>query len=368
MELKSALAMSDGVPMGSFLEQKDLFISGLDDVNVYRIPALITTQKGTLLAFCEAREGNDQSPTDLVMKRSFDNGRTWTPMQVVDHGKKPGAVAMMNPTPVIDQSDGTIIMLYNSFPGLEVAEQYTTQYIPGVVRQLVTKSTDDGATWSEPEDVTEQVSDPTWSCLCVGPGVGIQTSSGRLVIPWFHSRKADVTIAGAIYSDDHGKTWQCGDTVEEPGSECQVVELVDGSLMLNIRAEDYREISLSSDGGETWSEKSQDKTLIEPTCQASILRYSRQDDGFSKNRILFCNPAHESKRENMSVRLSYDEGKTWPIAKQIRAEWSAGYSCLTVLADGTIGLLYESGTHTTDTICFSRFSLEWLTDGEDTLS
>jgi sialidase-1 len=368
MNLKTALAMKENVPEGSFLEQKDLFIGGHDSVNTYRIPALITTQKGTLLAFCEAREGNDQTPTDLVMKRSSNCGETWSPMQVVAHGKQPGAVAMMNPTPVLDQTDGTIILLYNSFPGLEVEGEYTTQFIPGVVRQLVTKSTDDGTTWTTPEDVTEQVSEPTWSCLCVGPGVGIQTASGRLVVPWFHSRHADVTIAGAIYSDDHGTTWRCGETVEEPGSECQVVELVDGSLMLNIRAESYREVAISTDGGETWLEKYQDRALIEPICQASILRYSKKEDGFAKDRILFCNPAHDSKRENMTVRMSYDEAKTWPVAKQIRAEWCAGYTCLTLLKDGTIGLLYESATYGRDTICFARFSLDWLTDGEDVLS
>ena len=351
-----------------FIEQKDIFVSGLDNVNIYRIPALITTQKGTLLAFCEAREGDDQTPTDLVLKRSLDGGKTWQPMQTVLHGKKSGAEAMMNPCPVIDQSDGTIVLLCNSYPGIEVAGQYDIQYIPGVVRQLVLRSTDDGATWSPPVDITEQVSDPeTWSNLCTGPGVGIQTAGGRLIGPWFYHPDEE-NHSGAIYSDDHGLTWQSGAYVPGSGSECQVVELVDGSLMLNIRSEGFREVSVSPDGGETWSAKRQDRTLIEPTCQASIQQYTTRRDGFDKDRLLFCNPADGSRRVNITVRLSYDEGKTWPVSRLVREEPCAGYSCLTVLADGSIGLLYESGTHSGDTICFARFSLEWLTDGADSLS
>jgi sialidase-1 len=355
------------VPAEPFLEQKDVFINGLDSVNWYRIPALITTQSGTVLAFCEARDGDDQTPTDLVMKRSYDNGKTWTPMQTVLVGKQPGTHAMMNPCPVVDRSDGTILLLCNAFPVLEVEGQYDQQFIPGAVRQLVLKSTDDGANWSEPVDITEQVSDPkTWSYLHIGPGICIQTSSGRLIGPWIHCR-GDENLSGVIYSDDHGLTWQSGGYAPGPGSECQVVELVDGSLMLNIRSESYRDVSLSSDGGESWSDKTQDRTLVDPTCQGSILRHTKRSDGFDKDRLLFCNPADESRRANITVRLSYDEGKTWSISKTLREEPCAGYSCMTVLADGSIGLLYESGTYSSDTICFARFSLEWLTDGEDSL-
>jgi len=345
-----------------FFQQKDIFISGFDNVNTYRIPAVIVTQKGTILAFCEARKqsSRDQSPTDLVLKRSFDNGVTWQPRQIVVHGK--GDEAIMNPCPVIDGSDGTIFLLCNYFPDDK------SQFKAGAVRQLVLKSTDDGEKWSQPVDITEQVSDPkTWSSLCSGPGVGIQTTSGRLVIPCFHHEQGSIFrfISNVIYSDDHGLTWKNGKNVSGSGSECQVVELVDGSLMLNIRSKLYREVSLSTDGGLTWSDKRQARTLIEPTCQGSILRYTKRSDGFAKNRILFSNPAHQKRRVNMTVRFSCDEGKTWSVSKLIYPEQSA-YSCLTVLSDGTIGLLYEADSYRK--ITFARFSLEWLTDGKDKLN
>ena len=348
-----------------FFQQKDIFIGGLDNVNTYRIPAVIVTQKGTILAFCEARKqsSSDQSPTDLVLKRSFDNGVTWQPTRVVVPGK--GDEAIMNPCPVIDGSDGTIFLLCNYFPDNK------SQFKAGAVRQLVLKSTDDGEKWSEPFDITEQVSDPkTWSSLCSGPGVGIQTTSARLVIPCFHHEEGSNLryVSNVIYSDNHGLTFKSGKNVPGSGSECQVVELVDGALMLNIRSRSYREVSLSTDGGLIWSDKTQDCTLIEPTCQGSILRYTKQSDGFTKNRILFSNPAHKKLRVNMTVRLSYDEGKTWPVSKLICAEQSA-YSCLTVLSDGTIGLLYEAGKYRySEKITFARFSLEWLSDGKDKLN
>ena len=210
----------------------DIFISGQDNYNIYRIPGLIVTRKGTVLAFSEGREGGDQTPTDMVLKRSFDNGATWGSLQVAVAHK--GIDAIMNPCPVIDQSDGTIFLLCNLFP-----DEMKSEHVPGAVRQLVVKSTDDGATWSEPVDITDQVTDPeTWAAIYSGPGVAIQTTDGRLVIPSSHHEGGDNSnyINNVFFSNDHGLTWSMGQNVAGFADEAQVVELVDGSLMLNVRS------------------------------------------------------------------------------------------------------------------------------------
>ncbi len=368
------IALAIGVLAGSdgtepFLTQSDVFIRGQDHVNIYRIPGVIVSHRGTVLAFCEAREGGDQSPTDLVLKRSFDGGASWQPMQMVVDGR--GTEAIMNPCPVIDECDGTVLLLCNLFPDAK------SQYKPGAVKQLIVRSTDDGATWSKPVDVSAQIGDPkTWASLCSGPGVAIQTTTGRLVVPLWHyeggGRKAYVD--GVIYSDDRGATWQHGQNVAGHGSEPQVVERTDGSLLLNIRASKEcrrhhrRKICISNDGGRTWGTPYLDDALITPCCQASLLRYTRRSDGYRRDRILFSNPASAKARVNLTVRLSYDEGKTWPVDKTVCAGPSA-YSCLTVLPDGTIGVLYETGAKSCyEKICFARFNLAWLSDGKDRLA
>jgi len=177
-----------------------------------------------------------------------------------------------------------------------------------------------------------------------------------------------------IYSDDHGKSWQLGGSVSGGCNECQVVELADGRLMLNMRMQENgqgkRGVATSRDGGVTWSELKLDPVLIEPVCQASLLRYTLASTG-GKNRLLFSNPASapapgqsRGDRVKMTVRLSHDEGRTWPVSKCLHDGPSA-YSCLAALPDGDIGCLYEGGKTRYGEIVFARFSLEWLTDGQD---
>ncbi len=363
--LGAAEAMVAGEPL---LKQSDVFLRGQDGVNIYRIPGVIVSPAGTVLAFCEGREGDDQSPTDLVLKRSFDNGATWGKMQIVV--KRQGPQAIMNPCPVIDRKDGAILLFCNLFPDGK------SQDIPGAVKQLVLRSTDDGATWSRPEDISSQIGDPKkWASLCSGPGVAIQTSSGRIVVPlWHHEGGGESDyLTGAFFSDDHGKTWRAGKAVAGGGDEGQVVELADGTLMLNWRWSKMGGktqrcwVAVSKDGGDTWSKPQPDDSLISPICQASILRYTKKGEGHTRNRLLFSNPATTSKRENMTVRISYDEGKTWPVGKTVCAGPSA-YSCLAVLKDGTIGVLYETGEKDAyEKIRFARFNVEWLSDGADRL-
>ena len=363
---------SPGAERGDELfRQQDLFISGLDGVNIYRIPALIVTSQGTILAVCEARDGDDADPTDLVMKRSlYDVGRSvprklngyerifgygvnWEPMQVVLPGK---GKAITNPCPVVDSADGTIVMCcWHSLGGSLAAHLKA----PWNGRTLVLKSTDDGVTWSDPVDVS-----PSVGAFIAGPGVGIQLQSGRLVIPGYdNDTRLGHSASRVIYSDDRGRTWRAGAKVQKKTNESQVVELVDGTLMLNMRGGRYRYVALSRDGGESWHKEFEDEALPDPRCQASLLRYSTAAAG-GENRLLFSNIPNSGPfvdRNGLTVRLSNDEGRSWPISRRVH-DGPTAYSCLSVLADGTIGLLYETGAvHPYERIKFVRFNLEWLT-------
>jgi sialidase-1 len=328
------------------LHQKQIYVSGMDEVNIYRIPSLIVTQKGVILAFCEARKGGDKSPTDLVLKRSLNNGKTWEIMRTVLSGE---GGAIMNPTPIVDRRDGTIWMVCNFI------------YRSRKIDQLwVLKSMDEGLTWSKPIDITSMVG----SIHC-GPGIGIQLQSGRFVIPGRSQDNRGQALV--IYSDDHGGTWKAGAGVAPKTNESQVVELADGSLMLNMRStrgKRCRYVAISRDGGTSWDEHYDDEALIEPVCQGSIIRLTQTNGGLGRNRLLFSNPASNKGRKNGTIKLSYDEGKTWPIARTLYPGGYA-YSCLTTLPDGTIACLSEHDGY--KNITFSRFTLEWLTKGADKL-
>jgi sialidase-1 len=351
-------------PGASPVQEVDVFVSGQGGNHTYRIPSIIVTAKGTVLAFCEARKRgtSDTGDIDLVLKRSFDGGKTWQPMQTVwDDGSN----TCGNPCPVIDRATGTIWLLMTHNRGSDREVQIVDGTSTGTRTAWATKSADDGASWSKPVEITKDVKLANWTWYATGPGIGIQLKSGRLVIP------CDNKVAGTkarqshvIYSDDHGVTWKLGGVVGPDCNESQVVELADGSLLLNMRsyqANHRRMISTSRDGGLTWSAPVEDTALIEPVCQASILRYdiaAAQSPFF-----LFSNPA-STKREKMTVRLSRDQGKTWPTARQLHTGPSA-YSCLTVLPDKSIGCLYEKGDKSPyERIVLAMFSLEWLTTAE----
>ncbi|AQT68188.1 Sialidase precursor [Anaerohalosphaera lusitana] len=351
------------------LRQTDVYVSGQDNINTYRIPSLITAPDGTLLAFCEARKysSRDKSPSMMVVKRSFDNGLTWGPMEILHDA---GQHAAMDPMPVVDESNGRLWLLYELWP-----EGWDSNPQPGLTTPPSTTiwaqyTDDNGETWSGPTDITEQVKKPEWEYYANGPGRAIQTVGGshpgRMIVACSHNGGTDGT-QHYYYSDDHGQTWQLGDGYLNTGSESQMVELIDGTLLWNIRGGGAagRRISYSYDDGQTWTSVTNDPALIEPGgCQASLLRYTRTDQGYNQNRILFSNPASTSSRVNMTVKMSYDECDTWPVAKQIYGGSSA-YSCLTILDDGSIGLLYEADGY--GRIRFARFTLRWLTDGEDWL-
>jgi sialidase-1 len=354
--------------------ETDVYVSGQDGYNTFRIPSVILTAKGTLLAFAEGRRAGraDSGDIDLVVKRSTDAGEIWSALKVIgDNG--PGTVG--NPCAVVDRENGTIWLLTTRNLGEDNESQIIFGTSKGGRTVWVMHSKDDGVTWSDPKDISASVKKENWTWYATGPGVGIQTRRGRLVIPANHALAgSNVHQSHVFYSDDHGKTWKLGGSAADHTNESQVVELADGRLMLNMRnhppkkPENLRQVAISPDGGRTLGETTIDRVLIEPPAQASLMRYSLASRGSGKgagrNRLLFSNPA-APKRERMTVRLSYDEGATWPVSRVIY-EGPSAYSCLVVLRDRTIGLLYERDARLpSQRLTFVRFSLGWLTNGED---
>jgi sialidase-1 len=344
-------------------ELGDVFVSGTDGYHTFRIPAVIATPKGRLLAFCEGRKDGrgDAGNIDLVLKRSTDGGKTWDKMQVLfDDG--PDTVG--NPCPVVERSTGTVWLLLTKNLGADTQKQVLDKTSKGTRTVWVTKSTDDGVTWAKPAEITAAVKDPKWTWYATGPGCGIQLKSGRLVIPCDHYLEGTkARHSHVIYSDDKGATWKLGGVLGEHTNECQVTERQDGSLLMNMRSyhgKNRRAVATSKDGGLTWGDVTLDDALVEPMCQASVISYGPAKEG-GKNRVLFSNPA-STKREKMTVRLSADDGATWSASKELFAGPSA-YSALVALPDGKAGCLYEYGEKSPyEKIAFARFSLEWLTE------
>jgi sialidase-1 len=335
----------------------DVFVSGQDGYHTYRIPAAIVTPKGTLLAFCEGRRKStsDTGDIDLVLRRSSDGGATWGPLQVVwDDGPN----TCGNPCPVVDRDTGTIWLLMTRNFGVDHESKIIDGTAQGTRTVWVSKSADEGATWSAPLEITRDVKKPSWTWVATGPGMGIQMKNGRLVVPCDHV-EAETKKGGShvIWSADHGATWSLGGAITGGVNECQVVERADGSLLLNMRnwhtPSRERALASSADGGVTWSAVSHDAALIEPVCQASILRFS-----WEPGRILFSNPADGKGRVRMTVRVSKDEGATWSTVKEL-GDGPAAYSCLTVLPDKTAGCLYETGVKSPyEKIVLARFRVE----------
>ena len=348
------------------METTTVFRQGENNVNIMRIPGATVAPDGTVLAFCEARDGGDRTPTDMVLKRSTDGGRSWGPLQLV--AKAPGRDAMMNPCPVADRQTGDVFLLFNQFP--EGTREDHAQ--PGAVRTLVSRSDDSGLSWEGPRDITEDVIDTSSEYgKATGPGCGIQDSDGRLLVPLGIGEQEE--YGTLIVSEDHGQSWHSTPRTPATSTELQVVELTDGRLRLDMRNQNpeqepkhCRYYALTPDGGKTWGEVQRDRGLVDVQCQGSIVRYTRTDRGAEKDRLLFANPdSSYGDRINMTVKLSCDEGQTWPVAKTVHPGPSA-YCCLAPLEDGSIGLLYEGGKESPyEEIRFSRFSLQWLTEGAD---
>ncbi|MCE9554648.1 MAG: glycoside hydrolase [Planctomycetes bacterium] len=352
-------------------QRTDVFIGGRDGYPVYRIPALLTTSRGTVLAVAEGRARlKDIAENDIVLKRSNDGGKTFGPLIVV---AADGDHSLNNPLLVEVLPRRRVLLMYQHYP----AHTGESKVLPGltgprVCRTMLTHSDDDGQTWSVPRDITAGIKRPKdVTSTASGPGVAIQLRrgkhQGRIIAPHNQGPHGQWLVYAAI-SDDGGETWRYGQTAPENGkghaNEVQMVELADGSIMLNARTEDgirCRKSSISRDGGETWSPLVDVPALVDPKCMGSILRYSDPLDS-QRSRLLFSNAADEKHRRRGTLRLSYDEGQTWAVSRVLEPGDFA-YSCLTVLPEGSIGCLYEGDNY--KRIILARATLAWLTDGKD---
>ena len=346
-------------------DESILFKSGEEGYSNYRIPSLITTKEGTLLAFCEARKESrgDSGNIDLVVKRSEDNGKSWSALSVVWDA---GDDAAGNPCPVIDERTGRIVMLMCWNLGTDDGKDLHAGTSKGTRHVYQTHSDDDGLTWSAAKEITSSVKDPSWWWYATGPGIGIQIKKGphkgRLVIPANYTEPGYFG-AHTLYSDNGGDTWKISSLIKPTVNESQVVELSDGRLMMNMRTQGfpnterpytgYRSISFSSDGGAKWSDPVPDDELSDAICQASIIRYDNK-------RILFSNPSppvslERGPRDRMTIHLSRDNGKTWP-AKLLVYEGPSAYSSLAKLPGGNVGLFYEKDKD----IAFARIPIKQI--------
>lgn len=334
-------------------EEQPLFQAREAGYHCYRIPALLVTKTGTVLAFAEGRKNNcsDAGDIDLILKRSSDGGRTWSEQQLVADGD---AQTMGNPCPVQDRETGVI--------WLPLCRDNK--------RVLLMHSSDDGRSWSKPVDITEQAMNPKWHWVGTGPGHGIQLKSGRLLVPcWADATPnlGEIQLSYAFYSDDHGKSWQYGEPLDANTSdECEAVELTDGMVYMNARSrqnQKKRAIAVSQDGGQSWLPVTFDDRLPEPSCQGAIVRMTERSRS-DKNRILLATASNPHARDHMKVYLSYDECRSWPVSKLVH-EGSSAYCDLAVTSSGEGLLLYEAENYTQ--LRLARFNLVWLTDGKDRL-
>ena len=368
----------------------DLWTAGEGGYVMYRIPGLVVTAQGTLLAYCEARQaGGDWGNIDLLVRRSTDGGRTWdaarkladppadaqtNAVALARKQAKEGQITMNNPVLIADRA-GPVHLLY----------------CVGYGRCFYARSDDDGRSFGPAAEITEQAFGPyrpayDWKVLATGPGHGIQLSpgqaspSGRLLVPvWLslgtESNGHRPSCVSTIYSDDGGKTWWNGAVVcDNPNpknpSETVAVELSDGRVMLNIRhegPEKFRGVTTSPDGAKDWTPLRFDKALPEPVCFGTIHRLSGGKGSPDKSRILFANPHNPENRQrrNLTVKLSEDDGQTWTASKVLEPGISA-YSDLAVGPDKAIYCLFERGgvggkqSHTA-ALTLVKFDLEWLT-------
>jgi sialidase-1 len=333
-------------------QQQDLFHQGDAGVHTYRIPALVETQKGVLIAVADARhDGTGDLPAriSLVIRRSFDKGRTWTPAKTLREVAEGG---VGDASLLLDRTNGRVWCVHAYGPP---GVGFGTPNAAALQVNAIT-SDDDGASWSAAVDLTPQIQNSGWRGMFATSGTDIQLSTGRLLVPLVVRDAKGVIGSRNIYSDDHGVTWHAGVSAGQNTDESHNVELADGTVLQNMRNGNTRAVARSHDGGVTFGEMSHDAALIDPSCNAGIVRYHRG----RRDVLLFTNAASSSKRERLTIRMSLDSGHTWPVSRVIH-EGPAAYSTVVVLRDGTIGVLYERGDkHSVERITFARFDLKWV--------
>lgn len=349
------------------LEFYPVFEGGDGLYHTYRIPSIVRTTSGVLLAFAEGRgdEWYDKSQNDIVLRRSLDDGVHWAPI-VVLHDV--GEVSLNDPTAVqirTGEHTGRVLLMFESIPCINTSPEECVEIDGGETSNFLMYSDDDGETWSEPADITAFAGGGG-----VGPGLAIQKTldpaAGRVLFPFRGLESTNF----ALYSDDGGDTWTQGgepdtDATVGAGNEVQLVELSDGRLQLNARNTDdtgFRKVAWSENGGHTWSALEDDDELVDSQVMASLLCFSTTADS-DRDRLLFSNPAHPDVRVQGTVRMSYDDGETWPVSREV-FDLVFGYSVLVKLDCKNVGLLFEEGINT-QSIQFARFPLAWLTEGDD---
>ena len=333
--------------------------AGDDGSAAFRIPGLVTTNKGTLLGVYDVRYNSSvdlQEYVDVGLSRSTDGGKTWEkmrlPLSFGEYGGLPKAQnGVGDPSILVDTKTNTVWIVaawthgmgnqrawWSSHPGMDM--NHTAQL-------MMVKSTDDGKTWSEPINITEQVKDSSWYFLLQGPGRGITMSDGTLVFPTQFIDSTRIPNAGIMYSKDRGKTWKMHNMARTNTTEAQVVEIEPGVLMLNMRDNrgGSRAVSITKDLGKSWTEHaSSRKALNEPVCMASLLNVKALDNVLNKDILLFSNPNTVKGRDHITIKASLDKGLTWLPEHQLLLDEDPGwgYSCLTMIDKETIGILYES--------------------------
>lgn len=333
--------------------------AGDDGVEAYRIPGLATTNKGTLLGVYDVRYNTSvdlQEHVDVGLSRSTDGGRTWEKMRLpLSFGETGGLPAAQNgvgdPSILVDTKTNTVWIVAAWTHGMGNQRAWFSSH-PGMDRsrtaQLVlTKSTDDGKTWSEPMNITQQVKDASWCFLLQGPGRGITMQDGTLVFPIQFIDSTRIPNAGIMYSKDRGETWELHNPARTNTTEAQVAEIGRGTLMLNMRdnRKGSRAVAVTKDLGRTWEEHiSSRKALREPVCMASLISVAAEDNVLNRDLLIFSNPDTTKGRHHTTIKISLDGGVTWQPEHQLLLdeENNWGYSCLTMVDKETIGILYES--------------------------